>query len=133
MTKKTFVNPPNLYKTPWQFNQAIKVTAPGSLLFLSGIVGIATDGTIPNDIVKQAELAYASLKRVVEAAGGTLENVVKTNVYVGVAYGPRKAELRDVRAKSFSGEHVPATTLLQVAGYANPEYLFEIEAIAVLD
>ena len=81
--EKSYINPPDLYETPWKFNQAIKVTGAGSLVFLSGIVGYELDGSLPKDIVKQAENAYASLKKVVEAAGGTLEDVVKTNVYVG--------------------------------------------------
>jgi len=131
--EKTLVNPPDLYETPWKFNQAIKITGAGSLVFLSGIVGYERDGSLPGDIVTQAENAYASLKKVVEAAGGTLEDVVKTNVYVGEEYQIHKDELRDVRAKYFNTEGVPATTLLRVAGFAQTNYLFEIEAIAVLD
>lgn len=130
--KKSLVNPPDLYQTPWKFNQAIKISNPGSLVFLSGIVGYEVDGSLPQDIVTQAENAYASLKRVVEEAGGTLQDVVKTNVYVGEEYQIHKDELRDIRAKYFDGDEVPATTLLRVAGFAQTGYLFEIEAIAVL-
>ena len=129
---KSYINPPDLYKTPWKFNQAIKVTGAGSLVFLSGIVGYERDGTLPKDIVTQARNAYASLKKVVEAAGGSLSDVVKTNVYVGEEYQIHKDELRDIRAEYFNDEGVPATTLLRVAGFAQTGYLFEIEAIAVL-
>lgn len=129
---KSFINPPDLYETPWKFNQAIKISGAGSLLFLSGIVGYERDGSLPKDIVTQAENAYASLKKVVEAAGGTLSDVVKTNVYVGEEYQIHKDELRDIRARYFDGDDVPATTLLRVAGFAQTGYLFEIEAIAVL-
>lgn len=131
--EKTYVNPPDLYQTPWKFNQAIKVRGAGSIVFLSGIIGYERDGSMPKDIVSQAENAYASLKRVVEEAGGTLEDVVKTNVYVGEEYQIHRDELREVRARYFSGEGVPATTLLRVAGFAQTEYLFEIEAIAIID
>ena len=130
---KTLINPPDLYPTPWKFNQAIKITAPGSLVFLSGIVGYEQDGSLPQDIVSQAENAYASLKKVIEGAGGTLADVVKTNVYVGEEYQIHKDELRDVRARYFAGDDVPATTLLRVAGFAQTGYLFAIAAIAVLD
>ena len=130
--EKTLVNPPDLYPTPWKFNQAIKITNPGSLVFLSGIVGYEQDGTLPQDIVTQAENAYESLKQVVEGAGGTLQDVVKTNVYVGEEYQIHKDQLREVRARYFNDENVPATTLLRVAGFAQTGYLFEIEAIAVL-
>jgi enamine deaminase RidA (YjgF/YER057c/UK114 family) len=103
--KKTLVNPPDLYPTPWKFNQAIKVSGGGSLVFLSGIIGYERDGTLPKDILTQAENAYASLKRVVEEAGGTLKDVVKTNVYVGEEYqrgrgvpDPSRRAARDPRA-----------------------------------
>ena len=129
---KTYINPPDLYKTPWKFNQAIKVTGAGSLVFLSGIVGYEVDGSLPGDIVTQAENAYASMQRVIEAAGGSMADVVKTNVYVGEEYQIHKDELRDIRARYFNDEGVPATTLLRVAGFAQTGYLFEIEAIAVL-
>jgi 2-iminobutanoate/2-iminopropanoate deaminase len=129
---KTYVNPPDLYQTPWKFNQAIKVTGAGSLVFLSGIVGYEVDGSLPGDIVTQAKNAYASMQRVVEAAGGTMQDIVKTNVYVGEEYQIHKDELRAVRAQYFNDDGVPATTLLRVAGFAQTGYLFEIEAIAVL-
>ncbi|MBX3031212.1 MAG: RidA family protein [Chloroflexi bacterium] len=130
--EKTFINPPDVYKAPWRFNQAIKVTGGGSLVFLSGIVGYDLDGSLPKDILTQAENCYASIQRIVEAAGGTLHDVVKTNVYVGEEYQIHKDELRDIRARYFDGEDVPATTLLRVAGFAQTGYLIEIEAIAVL-
>lgn len=130
--EKTYINPPDLYETPWKFNQAIKITGAGSLVFLSGIVGYERDGSLPTDIVTQAENAYASMRKVIEAAGGTMSDIVKTNVYVGEEYQIHKDELRDIRAKYFNDEGVPATTLLRVAGFAQTGYLFEIEAIAVL-
>lgn len=94
-------------------------------------MGYNLDGSLPKDIISQAENTYASLKRIVEAAGGTLQDVVKTNVYVGEEYQIHKDELRDIRAKYFTDDF-PATTLLRVAGFAQTGYLIEIEAIAVL-
>ena len=58
--------------------------------------------------------------------------MVKTNVYVGEDYQIHRDELRDIRARYFDSDSVPATTLLRVAGFAQTGYLFEIEAIAVL-
>jgi 2-iminobutanoate/2-iminopropanoate deaminase len=129
---KTYINPPDVYTAPWKFNQAIKVKAAGSLVFLSGIVGYAEDGSIPKSILDQAENAYASMSRIMREAGGSMADIVKTNVYVGEEYQIHKDELRDIRAKYFVDD-VPATTLLRVAGFAQTGYLFEIEAIAVLE
>lgn len=130
--KKTLVNPPDVYQTPWRFNHAIKVTDARSLVFLSGVVGYNLDGTLPKDILTQAENTYATLKRVVEASGGTLKDVVKTNVYVGEEYQIHRDQLRDIRARYFDGDEVPSTTLLRVAGFAQTDYLIEIEAIVAL-
>ena len=127
--EKTFINPPDVYKAPWRFNQAIKVKGAGSLVFLSGIVGYNLDGSLPKDILSQAENTYASLKAIVEAAGGTLQDVVKTNVYVGEEYQIHKDELRDIRAKYFTDDY-PATTLLRVAGFFFDHVAVLVAAVA---
>lgn len=131
MAVRTLVNPPDMYAPTAQYTQAIKVTG-GSTLFCSGVVGIEPDGTIAKgDVVRQAEVAFENLRRLVEGAGGTLADVVKVTVYVGVPFEPVKSELRAIRARYFTADF-PASTLVQVAGFANPDYLFELEATAVL-
>ncbi len=132
MVAKEFINPPNMYGATWQFNQAIRVR-DGDLLFVSGIVGLSQDGSIAQgDIVAQSEAAFENLSMVLTEAGGSLADIVKVNVYVGESYTGRREELRQVRARFFTGDY-PVSTLMQVAGFANPDYLFEVEAIAVLD
>ncbi len=132
MVAKEFINPPNMYGATWQFNQAIRVR-DGDLLFVSGIVGLSQDGSIAQgDIVAQSEAAFENLSMVLAEAGGSLADIVKVNVYVGESYTGRREELRQVRARFFTGDY-PVSTLMQVAGFANPDYLFEVEAIAILD
>lgn len=131
MVERTFINPPDMYAPTAQFTQAVKVTG-GSLLFCSGVVGIEPDGTLARgDVVRQAEVAFENLGRLVEGAGGTLKDVVKVTVYIGVPFDPVKDRLRAIRARYFT-EDFPASTLVQVAGFANPDYLFELEASVVL-
>ena len=121
-----------MYRATWQFNQAVRIRG-GDLLFVSGIVGLAPDGSIAtDDIVEQSQVAFQNLSMVLEEAGGSLADVIKVNVYVGESYSHRRDDLRKVRARFFTGDY-PVSTLIQVAGFANPEYLFEVEAIAVLD
>ncbi|MCH2442621.1 MAG: RidA family protein [Acidimicrobiales bacterium] len=121
-----------MYRATWQFNQAVRIRG-GDLLFVSGIVGLAPDGSIAtDDIVEQSQVAFENLSMVLEEAGGSLADVIKVNVYVGESYSHRRDDLRKVRARFFTGDY-PVSTLIQVAGFANPEYLFEVEAIAVLD
>lgn len=127
-----FINPPDVYAPTWKFTQAVKVSNVGSLVFLSGIIGIDTDGNLPDDITEQARLIYESMRKTLEAAGGSMDDIVKMNTYVGPDYQDVKEGLRDARSAAFSSKEPAASTLLQVAGFANPDYLIEVDAIAVL-
>jgi enamine deaminase RidA (YjgF/YER057c/UK114 family) len=65
----------------------------------------------------------------VQAGGGTLDNVVKINTYVlDVRY---RQEFRAIRDEFF-GAKGPASTMIQVPSLAHPDYLIEVEAIAVV-
>jgi uncharacterized RmlC-like cupin family protein/enamine deaminase RidA (YjgF/YER057c/UK114 family) len=122
---------PSIYPMTWQYSPAISVRG-GRTLYISGIIGARPDGSIPvGDITAQAELAFANLEQVVRAGGGTMRDIVKVNVYVGEEYAAHAAELRVIRQRYFPSDF-PTSTLVRVAGFANPDYLFEIEAIAVV-
>jgi enamine deaminase RidA (YjgF/YER057c/UK114 family) len=127
------LNPDSVYEPPWKFTQAVKVRNVGTLLFLSGIVAFDQDGNIARgEIVKQAEVVYDNIRKIVEAAGGTVDSIVKMNTYIGEDWRVHRDEIRNARLNVFPNDP-PASTLLQVAGFADPDYLIEIEAIAVLD
>jgi enamine deaminase RidA (YjgF/YER057c/UK114 family) len=127
------LNPDSVYEPPWKFTQAVKVRNVGTLLFLSGIVAFEQDGNIARgEIVKQAEVVYDNIRKIVEAAGGTVDSIVKMNTYIGEDWRVHRDEIRNARLNVFPNDP-PASTLLQVAGFADPDYLIEIEAIAVLD
>lgn len=129
---KRIIEVPAIYPMTWQYSPAVSV-AGGRTVWISGIVGAEPDGSIPaGDIVAQARLAFANLEQVVLAAGGTMRDIVKVNVYVGEDYGAHAAEIRAIRSGYFPSDY-PASTLVRVAGFANPAYLFEIEAVAVVD
>lgn len=129
--RREVVTPPDVYAPTWQFSQAVKVTG-GSTVYVSGIMGFRPDGTMPDDIVEQADLVFANLRAVLVAAGGTLDDVVKVTVYVGEDYQAHRDELREVRSRYFTGAAHPASTLVRVAGFADPRYRIEVEAVAVL-
>jgi len=66
-----------MYGATWQFNQAVRIRG-GDLLFVSGIVGLAPDGSIAtNDIVEQSQVAFQNLSMVLEAAGGSVTVIEK--------------------------------------------------------
>jgi len=122
--------PEGVYKAPG-YSQGIKVTGAQTILFLAGQVSYGKDGTPMHkgDFKAQAREAFLCIKRLVEAAGGTVKNVVKMNTYVlDVANRPAYREAR----KEVFGDHEPASTLVQIGALADPAYLIEIEAIAVI-
>jgi len=81
------------------------------------------------DFKAQAREVFAAVKALVEAGGGTLASVVKINTYVTDArYRP---EFRAVR-EEFFGAKGPASTMVEVSALAHPDYLIEVEAIAVV-
>ena len=129
---KSIVEVPAIYEPAGQYSHAISVSG-GRTIYLSGVVGKRPDGSIAEgDVVAQAEQAFQNLDAVLRAAGATLRDVVKVNIYVGVDFAAHAAELREVRARYLTGDY-PTSTLVRVAGFAGPEYLFEIEAVAVVD
>ena len=84
----------------------------------------------PGDFKAQARAALQCLKAQVEAGGGTMADIVKVNTYLTdirhrADYGPIREE--------FFGKKMPAHTLVAVAALAQPEFLIEIEAVAVID
>ncbi len=127
------INAKYTFAPPWQFNQAVKVTAGKSMIFMSGLAGHEPDGTLAEgDIVAQAKAAFRTMSKVVEAAGGTTADIVKTTVYIKEDFSEHRDELRGERSRYFT-ENFPASTLIQVSGFANPNYLFQVDAIAVIE
>ena len=121
---------PGVYDPPG-YSQGIKVTGAQTILFLAGQVAYDTDGSVAHrgDFKAQARQVFGAIKALVETAGGTLRNVVKINTYVtDVRYRP---EFRAIR-EEFLGEKGPASTMVEVKALAHPDYLIEVEAIAIV-
>jgi 2-iminobutanoate/2-iminopropanoate deaminase len=121
---------PGVFDPP-NYTQAVKVTGAQSVLFLAGQVAYDKDGGVAHrgDVKGQAREVFKAIKALVEAQGGTLANVVKLNTYVlDVRHRPDIATARE----EFFGKKAPASTLIQVPALAQPDWLIEIEAIAVV-
>jgi reactive intermediate/imine deaminase len=113
------------------FAQATVAEATGRLLFVSGMTARNVEGGITGvgDITAQTHQVCQNLKAAVEAAGGTLDDVVRVDVYV------RNMEdfdaIHAVRRQYFTGV-APASTMVEVSKFVKKDYLIEINAIAVL-
>jgi reactive intermediate/imine deaminase len=124
------INPPGLSK-PTGYTH---VVAPqrGRLVFIAGQVSADPSGAVigKGDFKAQAKQVFENLKAAVEAAGRTMADVAKINVYTTDL--SEIALMREIRQQYFKG-NPPASTLVQVVSLARPDYLLEIEAIVVVD
>jgi 2-iminobutanoate/2-iminopropanoate deaminase len=116
---------------PPSYAQVVKVTGAQTILFVSGQVAYDEQGdpAHPGDITAQAESVFGALQAQVEAGGGTLDNIVKITTYLTDIRN--RAALIPVRERFF-GTKTPAATLVAVTALGRPEWLIEVEAIAVL-
>src|SRR3954466_5317109 len=114
------------------FSHAISVDAKGRLVFISGMTARRADGSIAGvgNIEAQTRQVCENLKAAVEAAGGTLDDICRVDVYV------RNIEHLDaihkVRREYFKAP-APASTMVEVCKMTSPDYLIEINAIAVIE
>ncbi len=127
------INPEALFDSrQYGFSQAVSVTG-GRHVFVSGQVGVDADEQVAGtDLTAQTEAALANLGHVLEAAGGTLADVVSLRIYVVAASGDDLSPIGRGLRQWFGQDRPPASTWLVVSGLAEPELLVEIEAHAVV-
>jgi enamine deaminase RidA (YjgF/YER057c/UK114 family) len=128
--KTRYINPPGLNK-PAQYSQVVEVTGPVRTVFVAGQLALAGGKLVPpGDFRAQAVQVFENLKVALAAVGAGFDTVVKLNTYLAdIAHLPI---LHDVRTNYLSTEALPASTTVQVSGFARPGALLEIEAVAVL-
>ena len=116
---------------PPGYAQGIKVTGADTILFLAGQVAYTADGGAahPGDFKAQARACLQCVKAQIEAGGGTMASIVKVNTYVTDIR--HRADYAVVR-EEFFGKKLPASTMVGVTALAHPDFMIEIEAIAVL-
>jgi enamine deaminase RidA (YjgF/YER057c/UK114 family) len=121
---------PSVYNPP-TYSQAVKVTGAQTMLFIAGQVAYDDKGNPAHrgDFAAQARLVFQSLKAQVEAGGGTMDSIVKINTYLTDLR--HRADLIPVR-EEFFGKKGPASTLVGVTALAHPDWLIEVEAIALI-
>lgn len=102
----------------------------GDLLFISGQLGADEQGNFEDDIVAQTRRIFERIGAILESAGGSFDDVVKTVDYVTTLENYRGTA--DVRREYFPNGF-PAATGVVVKGLVRADALIEIDVIAVLD
>jgi reactive intermediate/imine deaminase len=120
-----------LAKPNGHFAHAIQARAAGRLVFVSGMTARNAQGGVTGvgDITAQTHQVCQNVRAAVTEAGGTLDDVVRVDVYV------RNMEdfdaIHAVRRQYFTGV-APASTMVEVSKFVNKDYLIEMNAIAVV-
>jgi 2-iminobutanoate/2-iminopropanoate deaminase len=99
------------------------------IAYVSGMVARGAQGEMPIglDEYEQAKSIFSKIKGLLEAAGGSMADVVKITVFV--VNIKNNVKVWAARREFFKG-NFPASTLVEVRALASPEILVEIEAIA---
>jgi 2-iminobutanoate/2-iminopropanoate deaminase len=128
---KTQISSPALRPPPGVFSQATAIEAAGRLVFISGMTARRADGSIAGvgDVREQTRQVCENLKAAVAAAGGTLDDICRVDVYVTDVND--FAKIHEIRAEYFTSP-LPASTMVEVSRLVDPDYLVEISAIAVV-
>jgi enamine deaminase RidA (YjgF/YER057c/UK114 family) len=132
MSKEIFS--PATMPPPVGYSHVAKVT--GTLVYVAGQVSADASGKLvgEGDLEAQAEQVFKNLKLAIEAAGGTMADLVKMNVYLVAEVDQAEIpKVRGVRDRYINTAKPPASTLAVITRLARPGWLIEIEAIAAID
>src|SRR3954467_1021600 len=113
------------------FSHATVIEAKGRLVFISGMTARRADGTIAGvgDIEAQTRQVCENVKAAVEAAGGGIDDICRGEVYI-----PNMEQFETIHKvrREYFKEPLPASTMVEVVKMTHPDYLIEINAIAVI-
>jgi len=132
---KEYVNPNSLFTSlPHGFSQVV-IASGRKMVFISGQTAWdARKHIVGGDsVLEQARQAFRNLKTAIDAAGGTLKDIVAMRIYIVNCQAESATAVGTALREFFSQENPPASTWIGVSALAVPEFLIEVEATAVLE
>ena len=126
------INPKDI-RTPLTYSHVVVATGSRQV-FIAGQVAEDSQGNLigPGDMTAQARQVFANIGRALAAAGARPQQVTKLMIFVANYRREHLAMIEEGRIALF-GDHKPTDTLVGVAALSRPEYLLEVDAIAVID
>jgi len=132
---KEHINPKSLFQSVEHGFSQIVTAQAGKTVYISGQTTWDAEKRIVGgkNLGEQARQALRNIRTAVEAAGGTLTDVVSVRIYV-VNYKPEDAgPIGEAFREFFPGDRLPASTLIGVSSLAVGDFLIEVEAMAVVE
>ncbi|KIW93302.1 uncharacterized protein Z519_05907 [Cladophialophora bantiana CBS 173.52] len=112
--------------------QCTPLSSTSTLVTIAGQIGVdISTGTAPEDFIAQVEIALSNLGKCLAAAGATPKDIVKMTQFVVNLETSDNAARSEAYCK-FLGGHRPPSTLVGVAALAAPNWLYEVEAMAIV-
>ena len=126
------INPEGLRRPP-TYTPVVRASG-GSTIYISGQVPVDLEARIVGvgDFSAQAKQVFENLRIALAAVGADFSNVVKMTTYIVNCEPGLREALGAVRSAAMGGA-LAASTLVGVQALATPDYLLEVEAIAVVD
>jgi Putative translation initiation inhibitor, yjgF family len=127
---KTTLNPEGL-PVPRGSYSVVTISQPGRMVFIAGQTASDQQGNVvgAGDARAQTRYIIGKIKRAVEAAGGTISDLVAMNIFTtDVRY---HRDINETR-REVLGSNFPTSTMVQVVALARPELMLEVNAIAVI-
>ncbi len=130
--KKTIINPDTIAPPVGKYSHAVRIeTGDTAFIFVAGQIALDPSGNLvgENDIVRQTEFIFEQIATILQAAGGSLGDVIKTNIYTTdmSQYG----KVAEVRNRYFA-DNPPATTFVEVSKLVREGWMVEIEVVAAV-
>ncbi|MEV0717876.1 RidA family protein [Asanoa sp. NPDC050611] len=126
------VNPPEIDE-PLTYSHVVVATGT-RMVFVAGQVAEDSDGNLVGrgDMVAQARQVFVNIGHALAAAGARPDQVARLTIFVADYKREHLAQIEQGRVALF-GDHKPTDTLVGVASLSSPDYLLEVDAIAVVD
>lgn len=125
------ITPTDLAPPFARYAHGVEVPAGARLIATSGQLGMAADGTVPDDARAQADICFGNITSILKAAGAGPADSVRINAFVtDRAYMAAYMEARDAWLADV--ERLPASTLVIVSGFTKPEFKVEVEVLAAV-
>lgn len=127
----TYINPQTL-ATPRGYSHAISVSGNHKTIYIGGQNAVDEKGNIvgKNNLKEQTMQVLANMEKILKEADAKLEDIVKFNIYL--VQGQKPQEGFQAFQQKWSSKKLPVITVLFVVGLGNPDWLVEIDAVAVV-